>query len=399
MNASVKTQKGLWNSQFLSFLLFKIISISSVTTTNSVLSLYIVDRYNGSAAQVGLISSLTVLTTMIFRPFSGFIVDRWGRKRALVISFIFIALSNFLLILPLNMVALGIIRFFVGIPFSLYTTATGTVSADILPDENRSDGFGIISIVTMLAGVVLAPNLGFLLMGNGFYERIFMTTGFLGLAAIILVMLMPYKDVRNPAATFSMNTSFEGKAYRIAAVLCFLMLGMPGLFTFGPLYAQQLGVGSKGLFLLFYGCGLLISRRLCRNLVNMDDPKKVATVTIALILVGFSMIGSIHSTVGFFLGSCILGIGYGMVFAIFSPMALRLVDPCRLGACNATLIFGQDIGSFLGLYVFSWSVQVFENYSTPYLLIGLMMVIPLGIFYKSGLPHYLKMLNEKSQEK
>ncbi len=399
MKASTKTQSGLWNSQFLSFLLLKIISISSVTTTNSVLSLYIVDRFNGSAAQVGLISSLTVLTTMIFRPFSGYIVDRWGRKRTLIISFIFIALSNFLLMLPLNIAGLGIIRFLIGIPFSMYTTATGTVSADILPDEHRSDGFGIISIVTMLAGVVLAPNLGFILLGNGFYERIFMMAGLFGLMAIILVLIMPYKDIRNPGAVFSLNTSFETKVYRIAAVLSFLLMGMPALFTFGPLYAKELGVGSTGLFLLFYGSGLLISRKLCQYLVDMDNPKNVGIITIGVIIIGYSIIGIINTSFGFFLGSCLLGIGYGMVFAVFSPMALRLVEPCRRGACNATLILGQDIGSFIGLYLVSWTAQIYKGYNNSYLIIGLIMFIPLGIFVYFGLPHYLKMLKEEPQQK
>ncbi|HAE42499.1 MAG TPA: hypothetical protein DCG34_06200 [Clostridiales bacterium] len=397
MKASTKPQNSLWNNQFITFLLLKILSISSVTSTNSVLSFYILDRYNGSAVEIGIISSLTVLITIIFRPFSGYIVDRWGRRLTLVISFILMALSNFLLLLPLEITELGMIRLIVGIPVSMYTTAIGTIPADILPEEQRSDGFGIISIITMLSGVVLAPNLGFMLLGDGNFNLIFMTAGILGISATILVLFMPYEDVRNSEAVFSLNTTFERKVYRITAVLGFLLLGMPGLFTFGPLYSKELGIESRGLFLLFYGSGLLISRLLSKYLVDMDNPKNVGTIAIGFTIIGYSIIGIINSAFGFFLGSGLLGIGYGMVFAIFSPMALKMVEPCRRGACNATLIFGQDIGSFAGLYLFSWSGQVNGSYNNSYLIIGLIMIIPLVIFCLSALPHYLKMLKEESQ--
>ena len=395
MNTSTKSQNGLWNYQFIYFLFLKILSISSITISNSILPLYIVDHYHGSSSQVGAISSLVILTALVFRPFTGYLVDRWGRKNTLMISFFLMALLHFLMLIPMRIEGLGIVRFLLGFPYSLFTTATSTVSADILPEEHRSFGFGVISIITMLSGVVLAPNLGFILLSDGNFNLIFMISGVLSLLTILIVLLMPYDDIQNRNAKFSFNSTFEQNASFIAVILGLILLGMPGLFTFGPLYSKELGIASIGLFLLFYGCGLLIAQWANKYLIDLNNPKRSGIISIGLLLVGYSVIGILNSEPGFFVGSGLVGIGYGLVFAIFAPMALRLVKPSKRGACNATIIFGQDIGSFLGLYLFSWLIQNFENYHKAYLMNGLIMFIPLGIFIFIGLPHYLRILEEK----
>lgn len=397
MNTSTKSQNGLWSYQFIYFLFLKILSISSITISNSILPLYIVDHYHGSSSQVGAISSLVILTALVFRPFTGYLVDRWGRKNTLMISFFLMALLHFSVLIPMRMEGLGIVRFLLGFPYSLFTTATSTVSADILPEEHRSYGFGVISIITMLSGVVLAPNLGFILLGDGNFNLIFMISGVLSLLTILVVLRMPYDDIQNRNAKFSFNSTFEQNASFIAVILGLILLGMPGLFTFGPLYSKELGITSVGLFLLFYGGGLLVAQWLNKYLIDLNNPRRGGILSIGLLLTGYSAIGIFNSKFGFFVGSGLVGIGYGLVFAIFAPMALRLVKPSKRGACNATIIFGQDIGSFLGLYLFSWFIQNFGSYQRSYLMNGLIMFIPLGIFIFFCLPHYSRVLKEEPQ--
>jgi len=89
-----------------------------------------------------------------------------------------------------------------------------------------------------------------------------------------------------------------------------------------------------------------------------------------------------------------IGIGYGLAFAIFPAMAVNLVEIARRGACNATLIFGQDLGAFFGSYIFGWTAQSFGNYASSYALVGSGMALPLVVFLFFALPNYQKKYNK-----
>ena len=114
-------------------------------------------------------------------------------------------------------------------------------------------------------------------------------------------------------------------------------------------------------------------------------------------MLGHCIIGIWRSEPGFFLGIGLLGAGFGMDYATFPPMAVNVVEPTRRGACNSTIILGQDIGAFLGYYLFGWAAQRFGSYSSSYFANGLLILIPLGLFTLFTLPDYLKKLGRAEQ--
>ncbi|NMC30321.1 MAG: MFS transporter [Pelolinea sp.] len=390
MNKNSQPSKPLWTTNFILLLLANALAFAPISITGVALSLYIVRRFNGNAVQVGLISSMMTLSTFLFRPFSGYLIDRLGRKWTLVVALLVSSVINFCLLLPIGLSGLGILRLFLGFPFSVFSTGLSTLTADLIPEERRSEGFSVSSIIGTVASQVIAPIVGLSLLGDANFNLVFLFSGILGILAVVVVLLMRFEDIKNPFLHFSMQALMEKRVLLLALIMCLIFIGWPGLLTYGPLYAQEIGFSSAIPFLIMFGLGLLFSRLLSDRFLNLCAPRKAGWLALTILLGGFALTGFVKTQPGLLGGGMLIGMGYGLSFATFPAMAVNLVEVNRRGACNATIIFGQDLGAFLGSYIFGWTAQSFGNYSSSYALVGLVMGLPMLVFLFFALPDYRK---------
>src|SRR5215212_2778301 len=79
----------LWISQ--------LISLTGTGLTAFSLGLWVYQR-TGSTTKYALIFTCTILPTIIISPFAGSVVDRWDRRRALIISHIGVGAATILLL-------------------------------------------------------------------------------------------------------------------------------------------------------------------------------------------------------------------------------------------------------------------------------------------------------------
>lgn len=129
----------------------------------TVLPIYTLQELGGTESQGGLLISLFLLSAIITRPFSGAIVERFGKKRMAIVSMALFALSSFLYMPIHNFSLLLGLRFFQGIWFSILTTVTGAIAADIIPAKRRGEGLGYFAMSMNLA-MAIGPFLGLNLM-------------------------------------------------------------------------------------------------------------------------------------------------------------------------------------------------------------------------------------------
>lgn len=125
----------------------------------AVLPIYMIQELGGTESQGGLLISLFLLSAIITRPFSGPIIERFGKKRMAVIALAVFALSSFLYMPIHDFYLLLALRFFQGIWFSILTTVTGAIAADIIPMKRRGEGLGYFAMSMNLA-MAIGPFLG-----------------------------------------------------------------------------------------------------------------------------------------------------------------------------------------------------------------------------------------------
>ncbi len=130
-------------------------------------ALYVTRRFGASMTEVGVIFGLSSIASVVGRMLGGALTDRLGRKAMLIFGLIASGLTSVMMGL------VGSIElFFAGaLVVGLFASAGGPAQqamvADLLPEEQRAEGFGIRRVVANLA-VTIGPAIGGLLAARSY---------------------------------------------------------------------------------------------------------------------------------------------------------------------------------------------------------------------------------------
>lgn len=149
----------LWNAEYCKVMCSNFLLFFAFYLLTPLLPIYLDRQFAADKDTIGIVLSGYVIATFLVRPFSGFFVDSFNRKRVLVICFFafFICFAGYIGAGTLLMFA--IIRTMHGIPFGAATVANSTVAIDVLPSSRRNEGIGYYGLSNNLA-MALAPSAG-----------------------------------------------------------------------------------------------------------------------------------------------------------------------------------------------------------------------------------------------
>ena len=122
------------------------------------LPLYLSEHFGATKDVIGLVLSGYTITALVFRPFSGFMVDSFPRKTVLMVSFAFFSLFFVGYLAASTLLLFTIVRTLHGGPFGALTVANSTVAIDVLPSSRRTEGIGYYGLSNNLA-MAIAPTI------------------------------------------------------------------------------------------------------------------------------------------------------------------------------------------------------------------------------------------------
>lgn len=360
----------IWTKRFIS-LFFTNISVFFVfyglVTT---LPLYAIGELNLTEQEGGLLLTSFVVSAIIIRPFSGKLLDIFGKKKLLVISMIgyFICMVLFLFIHPFGLL-LGL-RFVQGFFFSVITTAASSLAADIVPVSRKGTGLGYFTMSMNLA-VVLGPFVGLLVIQYSNFDMLFSIMSIFVLVGGLLAATIDTNDLTKPASqeklTFKLTDLFEVKTLPIAAIASLVAFSYASVLSFLSVYAQQKDLMSvASLFYAVFAAAMLLTRPYTGKLYDTKGAQYVIIPGLILFAIGLIMLALVSGP-ALFLGSAIfIGSGYGAVTTSLQALALQSTEHHRSGYATATYFTMFDIGIALGSYVLG-IVAVNAGYATVYL--------------------------------
>lgn len=196
------TTQPLWNDivgilredrSFRNFLISRFFSQFGLMAT-AFYSVYAVQVLGMSSIQVGIMTSILMITQVIANPLLGRLSDRWSRKWVLVLGSLSAAASALLalVIRDANLFAISFILF--GIAATAFWTIGITISLEFGEEIQRPTYVGMANTLISPA-TILAPLIGGILADSLGYPATFITSAILALiSAVILVALV--KDPR-----------------------------------------------------------------------------------------------------------------------------------------------------------------------------------------------------------
>src|SRR5574339_163963 len=132
-------------------------------------ALYITQKFNVGMTEAGVLLGISSLFGLIGSTIGGALTDKIGRKQLILFGLVFSAISTLTFGLVTEISILYPLMVVVGLLSSVAHPAHDAMIADILPEKQRQEGFGILRVVANLSWIIGPTIGGFLANFNFFY--------------------------------------------------------------------------------------------------------------------------------------------------------------------------------------------------------------------------------------
>ncbi len=182
------------DKSFTNFLISRFFSQFGLMAT-AFYAVYAVNNLKVSSLQVGLMTSVLLITQVVMNPLLGRLSDKWSRKWVLVLGAFSAAASAILALVIKNPELFFLVFVLTGVAATAFWTIGITISLEFGDESQRPTYVGMANTLISPA-TILAPLLGGLLADSFGYSVTFITSAVLALiSSFILIVLV--KDPRS----------------------------------------------------------------------------------------------------------------------------------------------------------------------------------------------------------
>lgn len=364
-------KERLWTKSFIVMTLALLFLFTAFYMLYPTLPLFIT-QMGGNQQQVGLAMGALMLSSVIFRPIVGGLLDRFGRRPFMIGGLIVFIISMYMYNWVGGIIMLMALRILHGMSWAVSTTSMMIAVTDMIPSVRRGEGMGWFS-TSMTVAMAIGPMIGLFVMQGSSYQTMFLVAVGFSIFALLLTLFaqMPYK----PLTGSKKIQIFEKSVLPVMAPIFFLFIAYGGITTFVPLFANEIHVNS-GTFFLVYAATLALIRPLAGKISDLKGetyviiPSLVITV-IALIVLSFST-----NLLGVIVAAVLYGIGFGSAQPALQAIMIRLAPEDRKGAANAFFSTATDLGIGLGA-IFLGLVSEYLNYQALFLVSACSVVLSI----------------------
>ena len=342
----------LWNRNYLLVMTANFLLFFSLYNLMPILPIYLSDSLNAGRDVIGEVMSGFVITALLIRPFSGYFVDSFPRKKVLLICYGAFMIINAGYIVASTVLAFGIVRLLQGFAFGATSVSNSTVAIDVLPSCRRSEGIGYYGISNNLA-MAIGPSVALALYNYipniHLVFAVPLLSSLIGMMCLTAVKNKPRALVKAPP--MSLDRFFLLKSIPEGITLISFAFASATLTVYLAIYGkQELGLYSgSGIFFLVLSSGLVLSRVLTNKWVRKGYIVQNVKAGMLLVTSGFLIFNELHEPIFFYLSALIIGLGYGTMCPSYQSMFINLAPNSRRGTANSSYLTSWDVGAGLGI--------------------------------------------------
>ncbi|WP_028393373.1 MFS transporter [Bacillus cihuensis] len=376
----------LWTKDFLiisstNFFIFMTFYLLMVT-----LSVYTIDKFGATTSQSGLASSIFVIGALAVRPFAGKYIERIGKKNMLYGSLVLFLITTLVYFKADSLAFLLINRLLHGIAFGFASTATGTIAADVIPNERRGEGTGYFAMSMNLA-MAVGPFLGLVLSQHGTYNMIFASCVLFVVIAFIPTLFIKTRKVeltameRETLKGIKVGDFFEAKALPIAFVMCIVGFSYSSVLTFLTAYSKEIGlVNVASFFFVVFAIFLLASRPFTGRWFDLKGENFVIYPSLLLFGLGMLLLSQASHGLMLLAAGALIGIGYGTFQSSAQAIAIKNSPRHKMGLATSTFFVFVDLGIGIGPFTLGFLIPVI-GYNGLYVSMALVGFACMFVYY------------------
>jgi MFS family permease len=349
MNAAAMNDR-IWNRNFILLILSNFLMYITYYAILSALPLYLVSDLHASKMQVGLVVGVYTVASVMVRPFSGFTLDRFGRRTIFLLALIIYSLLFAGYLVAISIASIIALRFAQGLTWGFTTVSGSTIAVDITPEHKRGEGIGYFAMSTTLV-MSVGPVIGLFICHQWGYIPMFVSGCFISAASLCCAYAVHLRKrfVVGKHIKLKLNSMFDKNSIRPSLNVIITMISYGGLLSFIALYGREIGIRNSSLYFLILSIGVASARLTAGKIFDKKGPRGIITLCLILLMIGFPLLAMAENEVLFYISAIIIGFGNGVIFPTFQSMVNNVADSTHRGAANSTLYTAVDLGMGFGM--------------------------------------------------
>lgn len=378
-----KVDEKLWNAQYIKIMINNFGMYFAFYLLTPLLPLYLYDTWGTSTDMIGLVLSGYTITALVFRPFSGFLVDAFSRKKMLV-AFLFVYFIFFGgYLLASSLLLFAIVRTLHGIPFGGATVACSTVAIDVLPSSRRNEGIGYYGLSNNIA-TAIAPTVGVYIYHttHNFAILFWMALIAAGLGMLVAsTVKIKERPLKREGKLLSLDRFFLTRGWAIALNLVFFGFCYGVLSNYLAIYGrEQLHItAGTGTFFMILSVGLILSRLQGGRSLRRGNITHNALEGIIISTLGYILFVAYPHILGYYLSAFLIGLGNGHMYPAHQNMIINVAHNNERGTANSSILTAWDVGQGLGILC-GGIVAEYLGYTSAFWMIAFVHVLGLAFF-------------------
>ena len=357
------------------------------------LSLYITNRFHVGLTEVGLLLGVWSISGLAGSMVGGAMTDRFGRRFMLIFGLIFSAGTALLLGFANDLDTFFWIMAFAGFLSDIGSPAQGAMVADLLPEKQRSEGFGILRVATNLA-VVFGPAIGGVLAGVS-YLLLFIIDAVASLitAAIVFIALLetkPALSADNPDENLLKTLSGYMRVARDRLFVAFVAVSITMIFVYTQMYStlsvflnivHQVPPQGFGFLMSLNALMVVVMQFWITRRIKNFEPMLVLVAATILYGIGYTMFGFVAVYPLFMLAMAIITIGEMLHVPVAQSLAARFAPADMRGRYMAVYGMSWAIPQIFGTLAAGLVMDNFNRNLIWFLAGGISLIAALGFLF------------------
>jgi predicted MFS family arabinose efflux permease len=376
----------LWNRNYIKVMIANFMLYFAFYVLTPLLPLYLSETFGATKDYIGIVLSGYTLAALLTRPFSGYIVDSFSRKKVLVMCFFvfFIFFAGYIAAGTLLMFA--IVRTLHGAPFGAVTVANSTAAIDVLPASRRNEGIGFYGLSNNLA-MAIAPSIGiYIYKYTNNFSLLFWLALFvalMGLVAASTVQPPTVASIRNKNK-LSLDRFFLTRAWLLAINIAFFGFCFGVLSNYLAIYSKEiLGItGGTGTYFMLLSVGLVLSRLQGAKSLRAGKLTMNAGEGILLSLLGYVIFALVQNPIGYYASALLIGLGNGHMYPAFLNMFVNVAHHNERGTANSSILTSWDVGFGIGILA-GGIVAQYLGYTAAFWMVAIINAIGTVLFFSA----------------
>ena len=323
-------------------------------------ALYITQKFSVGMTQAGILLGMSSLFGLIGSTIGGALTDKFGRKQLILFGLVFSAVSTlafglvneFSLLFPLMVV--------VGLLSSVAHPAHDAMIADILPEKQRQEGFGILRVVGNLSWMI-GPTIGGFLADINFFYLFLIDAIISCVVAAIIFRLIP--ETKPEPHAHEQNESLWQTVigYRVAlkdlAFMAFMVAGLLMMVVYQQMYStlsvylrdnHNINPSGYGFLMTTSAITVVLFQFWVSRIIKYRPPFLMMAVGTVFYMIGFALFGVVATYVLFALNIVIITVGEMIVVPMSQAIAANFAPETMRGRYMAIFGLSWAIPSTVG---------------------------------------------------